>query len=193
MYFKKMVGRKCYLSPIDTEDYLKYTAWVNDMEVSIGMLFSSSQITADTEKSIMERLSKTNYNFAIVDLEKNELLGNVGFPSIDTVNGIAEVGIFIGNKDYWGKGYGTEAMQLILDFGFNILNLHSIYLKVFAYNKPAIECYKKAGFKEVGRLREAKQIAGRRYDEIYMDILAREFTSVYVGSLVNNRVKEKES
>ena len=172
MYYRKMVGKKCYLSPINVEDYEKYTRWVNDMEVAIGMLFSSGLITPQKEKEILERLSRSEYNFAIVDLEKDQLIGNIGFPRIDYINGVAEMGIFIGNKDYWGKGYGVEAIQLLLDFGFNILNLHNIFLKVYSYNKPAIRCYKKAGFKEAGRIREAKQIAGKRYDEIYMDILA---------------------
>lgn len=58
--------------------------------------------------------------------------------------------------------------------------MNNIYLKVYSYNKPAINCYKKIGFKEAGKLREAKIIAGIKYDEIYMDILAKEFKSLYV-------------
>jgi len=95
-----------------------------------------------------------------VDLEREELIGNIGFVNLDLINKVGELGIFIGNKDYWGKGYGMEAIQLLLDFGFNMLNLHNVYLRVFSFNKPAINCYKKIGFKEVGRIREAKQIAG---------------------------------
>ncbi len=188
MYFKKMVGEKCYLSPINVDDYEKYTRWVNDMEVAVGLIFSASLITASVEKEILERISKSEFNFAIIDLETDELIGNIGFPSIDRINQVGEVGIFIGNKEYWGKGYGTEAMKLILDFGFNILNLHNISLKVFGFNTPAIKSYKKAGFKEVGRIREAKQIEGKRYDEIYMDILAREFKSVYIEKLVEKKM-----
>lgn len=139
------------------------------------------------ERGILEMLSNTEFNFAIVDLETDELIGNVGFPRIDYINRVAEFGIFIGNKDYWGKGYGVEATQLILDFGFNVLNLNNIYLKVYSYNQPAISCYKKAGFKEAGRLREAKQIAQEKYDEIYMDILAREFKSIYIKDLVEKK------
>jgi len=189
MHYKKIIGNKCYLSPINVEDYEKYTSWVNDMEVGVGMIFSASLITAEKEKELLERLAQSEYNFAIVDKENDNLIGNVGFPRIDKINHVGEIGIFIGNKDYWGKGYGVEAIKLILDFGFSILNLHNIYLKVYEYNKPAIKCYKKAGFKEVGRLREAKQIAGKRYDEIYMDILASEYESVYIKDLVEKRNK----
>lgn len=186
MYFKKLVGKRCYLSPINAEDYEKYTQWVNDMEVGVGMLFSSSIITPAREKDILVKLSN-EYNFAIVDLEKDEAIGNIGFPRIDFINSVAEMGIFIGNKYYWGNGYGVEAIGLLLDFGFNILNMHNIYLKVFSYNKPAINCYKKAGFKEAGRIRGAKKIAGERYDEIYMDILAKEYESAYIKSLIEKK------
>ncbi|SHK60158.1 GNAT family N-acetyltransferase [Paramaledivibacter caminithermalis] len=189
MYYKKIIGNKCYLSPINVEDYQKYTTWVNDMEVGVGMLFTASVITEAKEKEFLEGFVQSEYNFAIVDKETDNVIGNVGFPKIDKINHTGEIGIFIGNKDYWGKGYGTEAIKLILDFGFSILNLHNIHLKVYEYNKPAIKCYKKVGFKEVGRLREAKQIAGKRYDEIYMDILASEYESVYIKDLVEKRNK----
>ncbi|MFZ5969856.1 MAG: GNAT family N-acetyltransferase [Bacillota bacterium] len=187
MYFKKMVGKKCYLSPICVDDYVKYTKWTNDMDVTAGLILSASQLTLDKEKEILERLSNTEFNFAIIDLEREELIGNIGFPRIDHVNKVAELGIFIGNKDYWGKGYGVEAIQLLLDFGFSILNLHNIHLRVYSYNKPALKCYVKAGFKEVGRLRETKQIAGVRYDEIYMDILAKEFNSIYIKDIIQQK------
>lgn len=128
MYFKKLVGNKVYLSPIDKEDYEKYTEWINDMEVAIGMIFASKLINIDTEKSILERLSKSEFNFAIISAEKNEVIGNIGFPNIDYINRTAEAGIFIGDKNYWGNGYGTEAFSLLLDFGFNILNFNNIFL-----------------------------------------------------------------
>ncbi|MDO7205773.1 GNAT family protein [Paraclostridium bifermentans] len=62
----------------------------------------------------------------------------------------------MGDKDNWGNGYGKEALSLLLDFGFNLLNLNNIVLKVYSFNKQAIKCYSKIGFKEAGRLREAK-------------------------------------
>lgn len=159
------------------------------MEVAIGVTFAQSLITPEQEKEIFEKLARAEYTFAIVDLKTDELIGNIGFPKIDYINRTAELGIFIGNKEYWGKGYGVEAIELLLDFGFNILNLHNISLKVFSYNKPAIRCYKKVGFKEAGRLREAKQIAGQKYDDVFMDILATEYKSKFIKDLVDKRNK----
>jgi RimJ/RimL family protein N-acetyltransferase len=143
MYYQKLLGEKCYLSPINLEDYKTYTRWVNDMDVALGVTFVQSLVTPEQEKEILEKLTQAEYNFAIVELKTDELIGNVGFPTIDYINHTAQLGIFVGNKEYWGKGYGVEAIELLLDFGFNILNLHNINLKVFSYNKPAIKCYKK--------------------------------------------------
>lgn len=191
MYFKKMSGSKVYLSPIDKEDYVKYTEWLNDMEVSIGMPFAASLIDQESEKNILEKLITSKYNFAVIENKTNKVIGNVGFPNIDSVNQAAEVGIFIGDKEYWGNGYGREALELLMDFGFSLLNFNSIHLKLYSYNTPAMSCYKKIGFKEAGRLREAKIVAGKKYDEIYMDILAREFTSPYIASVLKSKIQGK--
>jgi RimJ/RimL family protein N-acetyltransferase len=188
MYFKKLIGSKVYLSPIDKNDYLKYTQWVNDMEVGLGMLFAFKQIDEESEKNALERLTKSEFNFAIIDIEKDQVIGNIGFPHIDYINHSGEAGIFIGDKNYWGSGYGTEALSLLLDFGFNILNLNSIHLKVYSYNNQAMKCYHKVGFKEAGRLREAKIIGGCKYDEVFMDILANEFKSPYIESVLRKKM-----
>ncbi|WP_132996372.1 GNAT family N-acetyltransferase [Sporanaerobacter acetigenes] len=190
MYFKKIIGQRCYLSPINVEDCEKYTEWVNDMEVAGGLIFASQLIGLETEKSILERISTSGYNFAIVDIEKDELIGNCGFPELDHLNRVGEVGLFIGNKDYWGKGYGQEVLKLMLDFGFNILNLHNIFLRVYSFNNQAIKCYKKVGFKEAGRIREAKFVAGKAYDEIFMDILDTEYTSIYINNIIDKKLQK---
>ena len=92
----------------------------------------------------------------------------------------ATLGIFIGEKEERSKGYGTEAIKLLLDFGFNYLNLHEIKLDVYEFNKRAIKCYEKIGFKEYGRRRKCKFINGKYYDSIEMDILAEEFRESYI-------------
>jgi RimJ/RimL family protein N-acetyltransferase len=94
---------------------------------------------------------------------------------IDHLNQTAEVGIFIGNKNYWDKGYGTEALILLLDYGFKALNLHNILLKVYAYNTRAIETYEKVGFKQIGIRREALCRNLQLHNIIFMDILSSEY------------------
>ena len=81
----------------------------------------------------------------------------------------------IGEKECWGKGYGAETTALMLDYGFNALGLHNIMLSVFSHNERGQRAYRRAGFREIGRRREALRRGGQTYDLVYMDCLASEF------------------
>jgi RimJ/RimL family protein N-acetyltransferase len=180
-YYKKLVGEKCYLSPINIEDADQYCIWLNDLEVSSNLLIFNQQLSLEKEKIILQDMMKNGAQiFAIVDAANDKLIGNCSIFNINQRNRKAEVGIFIGDKNYWSKGFGSQALSLIVDYGFNILNLNNIMLEVFGYNKRALNAYKKVGFKEIGGRREAIIFAGEKYDEIYMDILASEFESVFI-------------
>ena len=174
MYFKKLVGNKCYLSPIDINDVEKYTEWLNDIEILLNLQLYGSTISLDSEKEFLIGLSK-EHNYSIINLETEELIGVCGFLDVDHVNQAAEIGIFIGNKHFWNKGYGTEALSLIIDYGFKALNFHNIILKVYEFNKRAIRCYEKIGFKKIGIRREAIHRNLDKHNVIYMDIVSKEF------------------
>ena len=174
MYFKKLIGKKCYLSPIDVNDAGIFTEWLNDMEILANLQLYSGIISLENEKNFLDNLSK-DHNYSIIDLETGKLIGNCGFLDIDYVNQTGEAGIFIGNKNYWNRGYGTEAFSLLIDYGFRALNFHNIMLKVYEFNKSGIKCYEKIGFKQIGKRREALQRNLERYNIIYMDILPNEF------------------
>ncbi len=188
-YYKKLVGDKCYLSPCNVEDAEKWAAWDNDLEVAIPLGDEAySQMPLGREKeSISDIIKSQAHVFDIVDLEDNVLIGRCLLTAIDQVNRSAMLGIVIGEKAYWGKGYGQDAIKLLLDYGFNLLNLNSIMLGTFSYNQRAIACYRNVGFKEIGRRRQAKIIGGKMFDCILMDILAEEFESVYVNSLIEQK------
>ena len=131
-------------------------------------------INVDNERGFLNNLSK-DHNYSIIDFEKNELIGNCGFLDVDYLNQTAETGLFIGNKNYWNQGYGSEALTLLLDYGFKALNLNNIMLKVYAFNKRAIKSYEKVGFKVIGKRRKGLRRGKETYDIIFMDILEKEF------------------
>ena len=175
-YFKKLEGEKCYLSPITVEDAGKYCEWINNLDISKYLSFAHLQLGVLKERKLLEELIEQGAQvFAIIDKNTDKIMGNCSLFDINFRNSIADLGIFIGEESNLGRGFGTEAISLLLDYGFNILNLHNIMLEVYSYNTRAIKSYLKCGFKFIGRRREEKVISGKRFDLIYMDILASEF------------------
>lgn len=181
-YFKKIVGDRIYLSPRNTEDVEKFTKWMNDFEITDYIGRSGSLMSLSGEKRYLENDDNPQGVFSIVTLKDDKLIGSIELKGVNNVNihRKATLGIFIGDKEYQDKGYGTEAIRLILEYGFRYLNLHSINLHVFDFNKRAQKCYEKCGFKEVGRSREDIFINGKWYDTITMDILEYEFKDEYI-------------
>lgn len=179
-YFKKLVGDRIYLSPRNNEDVEKFTEWMNDFQVTDYTGRSGSLMSLEGEKRYLEENSNPQATFSIVTLDEDKLIGTVGLEKINTINRSAVLGIFIGEKDYLSQGYGTEAIRLILDFGFNYMNLHNIKLELISFNERALKCYKKCGFIETGRTRENVFVNGKYYDTISMDILSNEFNESYI-------------
>lgn len=176
MYFKKIEGKKVYLSPMCVEDAEKYVKWMNDFKVTDGLNGSKNLVTVESEREWIEKNNKDgNFQFAIVKQENDELIGNCGFNELDLTNQKGSIGIFIGEEENRNKGYGSEALELLISYGFEYLNLNNIMLSVYSFNENAIACYKKVGFKEIGRRREAYFKNNERYDDIYLDILRNEF------------------
>lgn len=122
-----------------------------------------------------ERKEKIGYTFAIELKSKKLLIGSVGVREIDWHSRSGELAISLYNKNYWNKGYGTEAVKMILDYAFKWLNLNSVWLRVWSYNKRAISCYEKTGFRKTGKLRNRRYLDGKYHDNIFMDMLASEW------------------
>ena len=184
--YKKLVGKKCYLSPCSVEDAEKWAEWFNDLAVTLPLGDEAyTPSTPDSEREAISGIIKSKAHiFNIGDLETDMPVGRCLLFNVDHVNRSAMFGIFIGEKSYWGKGYGHEATKLLLDYGFNLLNLNSVMLGVFSFNERAMRSYKGVGFKEIGRRRQARIIGEQKFDVIFMDILTEEFESVYVNRFI---------
>ena len=176
-YFPKIKGDRLYLSPMNVNDAETYTRWLNDKHVVENIGGHAKVLTVQEEKEWLIKNSN-DYNFAIVLNDKDRLIGNISLMDVDLINQTAELGIFIGEQDDRNKGYGKEAIKLILDYGFNTLNLNNIMLKVYSFNEKAIKTYKKVGFKTFGDRRECRYRDGLVYDTVYMDILKKEFNEI---------------
>lgn len=179
-YFKKLVGERIYLSPRSTEDAEIFTEWMNDFETTDYTGRSGALMSLEGERRFLTERDNEEATFAIVTLDDDKIIGAVGLEDIDHIHRRATLGIFIGDINFRSNGYGTEAIRLILDYGFNYLNLNNIKLEVLEFNERAQKCYQKCGFKEYGRRRKCNFTNGKYYDVIEMDILAEEFKECYI-------------
>jgi RimJ/RimL family protein N-acetyltransferase len=176
-HYPKLTGEKCYLSPPASEDAAQWAAWFNDLEVTLP-LGDEAYVPFGLEKAredVEDTIRRQGHVFSIIDRQSEKLIGRCLLFSVNSVDRSAKLGIVIGEKSCWGQGYGQEATRLLLDYAFNLLNLHSVMLGAFAFNVRALAAYQKVGFREIGRRREARLIGGRAYDVIMMDILEDEF------------------
>jgi RimJ/RimL family protein N-acetyltransferase len=154
--------------------------WMQDSEYS--RLLNSEPAMVWPSKQIQEWMEK-EFNpdtifFGIHCLDDDRLIGDTALGGFNWTAGNAWVGIGLGERDYWGKGYGTDAMRLVLRFAFRELNLNRVTLDVFEYNPRAIRSYENAGFKHEGRGRAWLNREGQRWDMVYMGILRREWEAL---------------
>lgn len=169
---KKLKGSRVYLSPQISEDAEALYRWRNDLSLTqlLGSPTRLSSLESELE-GIRTRNSGSEHHFSILTLAEDRLIGYCGIRDFNLLHQSARVGIFLGDPDCRGTGYGTEAMALLVGFGFDYLNLHSITLSVLDDNLPAIASYKKVGFRECGRAHESFRIHGQWHDWIEMEIL----------------------
>ena len=175
-YFEKIPGERLFLSPMHPDDYELYTKWMNDPAVAVGFGMYPVMVTLPRERKHTEGPPDNDHEFSIVLRGDERLIGYICLLNPNDRDGTAEISIMIGEEADRGCGYGAEAMRLLLSYAFDTLRLHNIQLNVNSDNEQALACYKKVGFKEIGRRREAKWVRGGFVDVVYMDILAGEFT-----------------
>ncbi|MDD2807896.1 MAG: GNAT family protein [Patescibacteria group bacterium] len=177
---KKIIlkGRRVILRPLSLKDAPRFCQWLTDPEVTTFLAHYYEQ-GAPSLKEERAWIKKDNHDNKKISFSIDTILGrHIGSTSlfhIDNFSKKAEFGIMIGDKEFWGQGYGTEATKLLVDYGFRKLGLHKIYLGHIAYNIRGHKCYKKIGFKKEGEVRDHIYRNGHWHNEIYMGLLRDEY------------------
>lgn len=174
-----LLGSRIILREYQWEDLPHIREWVNDKEITNNLhdvfLFPNTVHETESFLRMMIEGSSGSKGFIISVKDSLSYIGQIDLHKIDYKNRNAVLGIVIGKKEFMGKGYGSEAIQLLLQFVFHTLNLERLELEVYAYNERAYNCYIKCGFKEEGRLRNKLFRDGRYWDVIVMSILKDEY------------------
>jgi len=170
----KLINLRSFLQ----EDITHYKAWLDDARVSkyMEMGYRPSN-DFNSEEVYKEANYSKNDIVMIIENKKNKPIGVVGLYCINWIIKKTEFRILIGDIDYYSQGYGTEATKLIIDYGFNRLNLETIYLGVNEENIAAYKTYLKAGFIKEGIRRNFVYNNGKYYNSIMMSILRQEYNS----------------
>lgn len=177
---KFLEGERVYLRPIENEDLdFFYAKALWDKE---GRRLTGTQ-TVFSRSGVQKWFENISTDSSRIDLiiclqENNRPIGDIAMLDIDHQNRNSIMRISIFDHEVWGNGYGTEAMSLLLGYGFEILNLHRIGLDVYSFNKRGIKSYEKLGFKQEGIIRDELFYDGEYHDSIIMGVLKDEFNQI---------------
>ena len=178
-----IVGDRVALGPLVRDLLPDYTRWRNDFALARSLEYVPGPVTAEAREAWFAQasLDTATMRFTVYERGSWRAIGLTSLNHIDFRHGTAGFGLVIGEADARGQGYGTEATRLMLDYAFTVLGLFNVMLHVYSYNQAALRAYVKAGFREFGRRSRSRALAGQRWDEVYMECLASEFTSPVLG------------
>lgn len=170
-------GPRVELKAINREDLPRIYEFNNDLETELlgGGSPPLPMPLLYWENRFEQRAKERPENISFAIWADGKIIGDVGLKEFDRTGHKCELGISIGDKEYWGKGYGRETIGLVLDYAFRILNQQRVWLSTNGNNERAIRCYRACGFVEEGRLRRHVWNNGRYVDFICMGILREEW------------------
>jgi len=171
-----LVGDQICLRPPEGDDLPLICTWANDPEIR-GL---TGEVLPTSMKRAAEFLEKIHTKkerawFSVVLKDKNRLIGEAGLLRMFYPWRTTDLTLIIGEKDCWGKGYGTEAINLLLDYAFGYLNFHRVSVGVVGFNERALQFYQKVGFKKEGVQRDGYYYNHEYHDFVMMSILEDEF------------------
>lgn len=174
-------GKTVLLRPLDKRsDAEKMQRWINDPEVRLNLATVFPQ-TLKNEEDFIDRCGDATKGivFAMVIKETGEFIGVMGLHDIDWPNRNATTGALIGEKQYWGKGYGTDAKMILLNYAFNTLNLHTVSSSVIAFNKRSLGYSSHCGYKIDGVCRACIFREGRYWDRVMLSVMKKDWLPIW--------------
>ena len=180
-----IVGDRVALGPLRRDLISLYSRWFNDFAVRRTRVRPPRATTLEVQEREYDELatSTDRHTFTVYERATWQPIGDAALQGVDFRHSSAFFAITIGEAAYRGKGYGTETTRLMLDYAFTALGLRSVKLEVAEFNLAGRNAYRNAGFREVGRWRQAWLLNGRHWDTICMDCLATEFASPVLGRI----------
>lgn len=176
-------GTLINLRALEPDDAPLFYRWFNDAEVmrlSGGEAFPAFSMAAEESFIQDAQNDKTTRHYTIT-LKDGTPIGNCSLRNFDHRARSCELAITIGNKAYWGQGYGGETLELLLRIAFDSLNMHKVWLGCFDFNERGLRAYRRVGFVEEGQLRDEKYIDGRYHTLVLMAILEDEWRAKQHG------------
>ncbi len=171
-------GPRLFLRPAERSDIPTFVTWFSDADV-VETLSTRAPMSTVGEQEWFDQLQaeqgRTRWHFVVCLRQTGEAIGTAGLESVDLLDGNAELGLAIGARARWDQGYGTEVVEVLLDFAFGELRLERVSLTVFGTNERARHIYERIGFSREGVLRRAYYQHGRHIDLVIMGILREEW------------------
>lgn len=171
----EIVGATIRLRPLERRDMELKVRWYNDPEVNKTLILNEELVLEKSQEWFDKADCDDSRRDFIIETKSGEPVGLIGLVGIDRLHETAECFCVIGQKEFWGKGIGTEAHSLLIQWAFDELNLHKIWAVVYTNNAAVLKIIEKLGFKVEGTLREEKCIAGKRIDLFRIGVLRNEF------------------
>jgi len=178
-----VIGKRVYLRPLAKEDLVYLRKWSDDAEIRglIGEVGSMSK--AESEKFLEKVRGDTERAwFMVVVKENNRVIGEAGLLRMDRAWRTTDISVIIWEREEWGKGYGTEAVLLLLDHAFRHLDFHRAAVGVVGFNERALRFWEKVGFRKEGVQRDGYYYDGKYHDFVLMSILDDEFRELHGGN-----------
>lgn len=173
-------GKRVILRPIEKEDAQAMQVWQNDPAVT-KFLMRGFPLSLQEEEDWVLGLPKRSHTDVVLAIQviDGPFIGTMGLHRINWVDRTATTGTAIGQKEYWGKGYGTDAKMILLDYAFNTLGLRKINSAAIGFNGRSIGFNSKCGYKEEGRLRQQIYRDGEYHDEVLLAVFREDWLPLW--------------